>query len=427
MLADRLRRLDPVVVAAVVVGSVVRLVWVWVAARQPVGLIDQGFYLESAERLVDGDGYTRFGAPSAYYPPGFPLVLAAAMVAVRAVWDASGPVVAGLVNVAVTAVAIGATAVVARRLAGGRAARRAAWLGALLPSSVVAAASALTEPTYIAFMALGLVALVAPDGSLRTGGSDAGAARQTAALVGAGVAWGAAALVRPVLLLGLPVLLVASGWGRGWRARAGGVLMAAVVAVVLAPWVVRNAVVMDRVAISTNTGDNLCIGHHDGATGHFRVAEACQPDEALPDIEPETLRRAEVARDAELTERAVAWAVRHPLDEVRLVPLRLWHTLVPDHEAVDAIESYGADPWLPAAVRRTLQVLVDVAQVAVLALGSWGTVRAMRRRPSATGWWAVAAAAAGPLVSVMVFFGDARFAAPVVWLALLGVAALGDT
>jgi hypothetical protein len=221
------------------------------------------------------------------------------------------------------------------------------------------------------------------------------------------------------------VLLLASGWGRGLRARAGAGLVIAVVAVVLAPWVVRNAVVMDRVALSTNTGDNLCIGHHDGATGHFRVAEACQPDEELPDIEPDTLRRAEVARDAELTERAIAWAARHPLDELRLVPLRVWHTLVPDHEAVDAVESYGADPWLPGAARRALQLLTDLAQVIVLVLGTWGIVQALRRHPRASGWWAVLAAAAGPLVSVVVFFGDARFAAPVIWLALLGVAALG--
>jgi len=418
-----LGRLDPVVVAAVVVGSVVRLVWVWVAARPPVGLIDQTAYLGAAEGLVDGNGYTRFGAPSAYYPPGYPLLLAGAMAVVRTVWQASGPTVAGLVNVVVAAVAIGATAVVARRLVDSTAARWVAWLAALLPGSVVAAASALTEPAYIALVAVGLVALVAPDGSLRTNAEWPGG-RALASIVVAGAAWGAAVLVRPVLLLGLPVLVVASGWGRGIRGRlAAGVLCAAVLAV-LAPWVVRNAVVMDRVALSTNTGDNLCIGHHDGAPGHFAVTDDCQPSVPMDATDPESFRRAEIARDAELTRRAVSWAVRHPVDELGLVPRRMWFTVAPDHEAVDAVESYGADPWLGPTSRNVLRLAEATTSTLVLVLGAWGLVRELRRRPRATGWWAVVAAIAGPLLSVVVFFGGSRFAVPVVWLALLGVGAL---
>jgi hypothetical protein len=418
-----LGRLDPVVVAAVVVGSVVRLVWVWVAARPPVGLIDQTAYLGAAEGLVDGAGYTRFGAPSAYYPPGYPLLLAGAMAIVRTVWEASGPTVAGLVNVVVTAVAIGATAVVARRLVDTTAARWVAWLAALLPGSVVAAASALTEPAYIALVAVGLVALVGPDGSLRTSAELVGG-RALAPVVMAGAAWGLAVLVRPVLLLGLPVLVVASGWGRGIRGRVAAGVLCAVVLAVLAPWVARNAVVMDRVALSTNTGDNLCIGHHDGAPGHFAVTDDCQPSAPTGGTDPESFRRAEIARDAELTRRAVSWALRHPVDELGLVPRRVWFTLAPDHEAVDAVESYGADPWLGPTSRTLLRLAEATTSTLVLVLGAWGMVRELRRRPRATGWWAVVAAIAGPLLSVVVFFGGARFAVPVVWLALLGVGAL---
>ncbi len=418
-----LGRLDPVVVAAVVLGSVVRLVWVWAAARPPVGLIDQSAYLGAAEGLVDGDGYTRFGAPSAYYPPGYSLLLAAAMATARLVWDVSGPVLAGLVNVVVTAVAIGATSVLARRLVDTTAARWVAWLAALLPASVVAAASALTEPTYIALVAVGLVALVAPDGSLRTSTELVGG-RALAPIMVAGVAWGAAVLVRPVLLLGLPVLVLASGWGRGLRGRLGVGVLCAVVLVVLAPWLVRNAMVMDRVALSTNTGDNLCIGHHDGAPGHFALSDECEPSAPTTSIDPESLRRAEIARDTELTRRAVSWAVRHPLDELGLVPRRIWFTIAPDHEAIDAVESYGADPWLTPASRTLLRITEAASSTRVLVLGSWGLARELRRRPRATGWWAVVAAIAGPLLSVVVFFGGSRFAVPVVWLALLGVGAL---
>src|SRR5207244_155981 len=80
---------------------------------------------------------------------------------------------------------------------------------------------------------------------------------------------GLASLTRPPALLFL-VALGIGAWvgGAGWRralAQAGIALLAA--AVVIVPWSIRNAVVMDApIAISTNLGDDLCIGHNPAAT-----------------------------------------------------------------------------------------------------------------------------------------------------------------
>ena len=55
------------------------------------------------------------------------------------------------------------------------------------------------------------------------------------------------------------------------------------------PWTIRNAIRLHGfVPISTNTGDNLCIGHGEGATGSFNPLESCAvPYKFLDGLESE--------------------------------------------------------------------------------------------------------------------------------------------
>ncbi|HMQ28169.1 MAG TPA: hypothetical protein PKA98_19425, partial [Acidimicrobiales bacterium] len=65
-------------VAAVAVGGLVRLVWVIVATRTPTGLRDPAEYLRIAVAFSEGETL-RFGGggdPSAFWPPGYPALLA---------------------------------------------------------------------------------------------------------------------------------------------------------------------------------------------------------------------------------------------------------------------------------------------------------------------------------------------------------------
>src|SRR5690606_29518134 len=93
-----------------------------------------------------------------------------------------------------------------------------------------------------------------------------------------GVLLGSALLVRPVTAAIFPVVVL--GWWLARRdlrsvARSSAVLMAGVLLCV-APWIVRNAIRMDGfVPMSTNTGDNLCIGYEPGAKGAFAFTPNC--------------------------------------------------------------------------------------------------------------------------------------------------------
>src|SRR5215213_9163050 len=59
------------------VAAALRIAWSIYAARQPVGLHDQGLYLLHASRIADGEGYGfPTGEPTAYYPVGYPGALA---------------------------------------------------------------------------------------------------------------------------------------------------------------------------------------------------------------------------------------------------------------------------------------------------------------------------------------------------------------
>ena len=58
------------------VAALVRVVWCWLAARDPVGLHDPGLYRLFASQFAAGNGYVLFdGSPTGYYPVGYPLTL----------------------------------------------------------------------------------------------------------------------------------------------------------------------------------------------------------------------------------------------------------------------------------------------------------------------------------------------------------------
>ena len=83
-------------VAIVAAGALLRLVWA-TQAEEPVALRDPSLYLVLADHVADGDGYTYGDGPdqgqTAYYPPGYPVALGAAIWLVRLVpgdWSAFG-------------------------------------------------------------------------------------------------------------------------------------------------------------------------------------------------------------------------------------------------------------------------------------------------------------------------------------------------
>ena len=430
----------PVLVGAF--AAVLRLIWVAVASREPLGVADPLIYLHSGSSIAAGDGYTSLlGNPTAYYPPGYPFFVGAVERVATAFGLADHRVLLiGLVQALLGGVACGALVVAGRQLARTGAAWRgdrdlgtaigvgAGLLLALWPNLVLHTAVILSETLFLACLCTLLAALFTWTAARSS--DPIGPTRLSAVLVVTCTAlcvW-----IRPQSTLVL-VPAVALAWlvaGRGLRdtLRVGGLLVVGVLAAVV-PWSIRNLVVMDAfVPLSTNTGDNLCIGFHDGAKGGFAFAEACGTGQRYVDGVD-----IEVERDAELRGRALDWIVEHPGSLPGLTWGKLRATFDGDHDGLRAWESYGQDPHLSDGLRTGLRWLSDVyywvvslaaiAGAALVVRDRWSGRRGVADRSTLVGLSTVAIAL-GCIAVPALSFGDQRFKIPITAaLALLAASA----
>ena len=287
---------------------------------------DTSWYDGSAQAIADGRGYIFFdGAPTAAWPVGYPAFLAA-------VYRVTGD---SVLSAKVTNAFLGALTVLGAYALGARVfGLRAGWTAALVlaffPNQVFFATLVMSEilSAFLLLLVLLAVLYLTLDGER---------ARWWGAAV-AGLLVGLAALVRGEFLLFflvplLPWRLVLGTWRRALGYE--GVALAAV-ALVLTPWTVRNAVRLDYpVVVSTGSAANLLAGHWSGAdgAGSFTPGNAIQEQyKLLPNPEREVVMyRAHIRK-------AVAWAVRHPWDEITLVPRKLYHLYRGDASAVQWIQ-----------------------------------------------------------------------------------------
>jgi len=414
---------DVVVVGGV--AAVVRLVWVLWAARAPTGLSDPIIYLEAGASIAEGRGYTSLlGEPTAYYPPGYPFFVGGVTRLASAVGlDDHVVAVLGVVQSVLGAGTAVAVLWLAWRLVLplGEACARIAGVSAgvvvaLWPNVVVHSGLVLSETLFLMVYAVLLAALVE-----WVRGVHDGRPAPIAALIVASAA--VATWVRPqsVLLL-VPALAVLGLAGRIDRRRLvlGVAWLAIGVVVAVAPWTIRNAVVLDAfVPMSTNTGDNLCIGFNDAADGTFDISDECATEGRYVDG-PEV----EVARDAELRDRATAWVLEHPGAVPRLAAQKLAATFVLDTDGLAAWESYGDDRHLGDTARSAARWIANLAWWAAAAGAVVGGVLVARDPRTRGGALVLFAAAATTIVTPALFFGDERFKMPIVPVVavLVGVA-----
>jgi len=420
--ADPARR--PVLISAAL-ALVVRVGWVLYAAREPVGLVDPTFYRAFGITIAAGDGYLGFFShqPSAYFPPGYPYAVGLATWFQHHLPLPSVPVTVGLVQALLGMAMTLAIASVALRWWGTRAAWVAGLVLALWPNLVIHSAVLLSETLYLALLCVTLwCATEVGHAAVATGRRT----RRTALWVGGtAVAFGASVLVRPQgALCGL--VLVVMWWSAGRRQLV--VRLAAVGAItvaVAAPWLIRNHDELGSAVMSTNVGDNLCIGNGPDATGRFRLGNDCATEHDYIDD-----TRSEVLHDEEATAVATGEVRRHPVRQVRLVPTRLWATVVDDHDGLRAAESFGNDPWMPGGLRTLLRWTSDIywylmAIAAGVSLLQWARRRWFQRerqrsRPHLICAVGLITALMAPLIS----FGEPRFKIPAIPFLVLLVAGL---
>ncbi|HEX6421408.1 MAG TPA: glycosyltransferase family 39 protein [Acidimicrobiales bacterium] len=388
----------------VVAGAVLRVLWA-LQARPPAELRDPVFYLILAEHVAQGDGY-RYGfepdqGVTAYYPPGYPLALAAVTWAVRLLpGTVSTFDVAVWLNVVLSVATTGLVFVLGRRLVGDRVGLVAAGAWALWPNLVFHSGVVLTETLFLLLLVALLIVVLADPEAARAPGNRR--------LVAVGVLFGLTLLVRPVSAVVAPAFLIL-WWGAGARAalRRLAVVGVATVAVLL-PWSIRSSLAMDApVALSLNLGDNLCLGHNPDATGGFGSLDPhCFDGGGLRRPEYETRRQ------SENVDRALTYIRTHPVETLRRTPTKLRITLRDDHDGLEVAEDFGAAPIVSPGTRDALELVADGAYLLVVAGAVAGAVVLLRRPDPARRGLFLVVAGLVQLVPPLATFGEPRFKMP---------------
>lgn len=380
-----------VTVAAVAFAA--RLAVALALPMQPVW--DGALYERAARGLVAGLGYScfMFGPaadphyPTAYYPVGYPVYLAA-FYAVLGV----GVVARALAGAAAGALMAAATHALAARVSSARGAWVAGLTVALWPGLLLSAGTPMTETLWGALLALCVAALAADPSPSR------------ARTLGLGALFAAAAYVRPQALILAPLLpLMPAGPPTRRVARALGVTLA--VALCVTPWALRNCASLDGCAlISTNGAGNFAIGAVPRADGRYLALTA---EDGCGGV------RGELTRERcwrAVSRRAIA---RDPLRWVRLAGPKVWHTW--GYEAFPAGYAATARPELFTPAREAkLRDALTLCWRALLALALVGLLPSRAaRRPDAAGAMCLATLAAITLTHA-VFFGGDRYHLPLV-------------
>ena len=360
-------------------------------------------YLDLALNLVEGRGYhwELYGPKFANRPPGYPLLLATTVA--TGLYPFGTIVLQSLVG----GFAAVLTGCFACRLSSARAGVIAALIVLAYPYSVVAD-TALIEHGLLTVAVL-LVAL-AWWSFVRTSG--------VAASLLLGAAIGAAMMVRITVTASIPILFIAvltvAPRGRWLRS---GVLVFAATALVVLPWVVRNARTVGAPTLSTDTWRALWVAHNDFTLEIYPAGSIDEAERrAFRALPPETRERIlslehdEIAQAAEFRRLTVDWMRSNPSRVLEGMFVKAWALLTP-------VLNPPSDPpeW------KGLAHLISWSSVALSGLaGLWVLRRRWRE------WLVIPALYAGFLASAMVAWGQSRFRAPLDVLLIAAAAVLVD-
>lgn len=364
-------------------------------------------YRRHAASIAAGQGYPSSelpsGGPTAYRPPAYPALLGALFAVTGESFTA-----ARLVQAMLGTVTVGLAGLVAFQLWGRRVALWALALGAVFPPMAALGATFLTEVLLTPLVLAAVVLLLHARTAVRPG----------RLLAAAGVVTGLAVLTRPnALLLVVPLALAA------WTVRRAAWAPALAIACALltiAPWTVRNALVMDAfVPLTTQDGYTLIGTYNEQARDH-----PTEPATWVPWYEVEgTAALAVRGRELGLGNRLRADALDYARDNpVYVLEVAYWNTRRLLH--LTGLDFVRFDAGATALPQR-LGIASAIAVWVLLPLAIAGAFTARAR--AAPGWlWLV------PLsfLATVVIVAYARFRAPIdpflVLLATLALAAASD-
>ena len=287
---------------------------------------DSAWYVARAFDLLAGRGYQESGYPTAYWPVGWPAILAGALYLL-------GSIQVSIVslNLIGSVLIMGAILWFGRTLAKSELVARVALLGyALYPNHIAYSGNAATETFYTGIAMLAFALLIA-------------GRKKTLPLIASGILFGIATLIKPQTLafpFGAVIAIGLTIPTYRWYSvlRAGVTVYIALLCVVL-PWSFRNQAVMGEfVLVSTNGGTALILGANDQITGdHFDYEQTAVFTQLGIPWEQRVERQVELNRKQ--TEFAKEWIRQHPGEYLAWMPRKIFQLWVKDTDGFWAFDS----------------------------------------------------------------------------------------
>jgi hypothetical protein len=385
--------------AVAFLGTALRAGFVAWAAGAPEG--DGLFYHFLSIPLLEGRGYLEpDGSPGIQWMPGWPATLAA-------IYKLFGPEprAAMYVNALLGGATSGSIVVLGRRLFGPGVGLLAGIVYACWPGNIYYAATLLTESLFNFVLVAFLTALAI--GATSEGG------KRTAWFTTGGFLFGLLGMVRSEpLALGAMLFAFLFAASRSRREFVGHAsLVAAALALVMLPWIVRNYVTFERLIVTSGSGGAIAwLGNHPGAAGTNEILamRGYVERHRLPTHAGTVLAMNRAGwRD---TRRFVR---EHPREWLELVGRKLRVTYRSDDAAVSHLRGWRDAPSPRAArpqLAMRLRALANAYWYGVLALSAVGLLSVRRFRPEAL--VLVFGLLATWLALHAVFLGGARFHVP---------------
>jgi len=343
-----------------VLALAVRVAWVLKVDREGFVLNDAAIYNAQGVSINQGLGFRPiYGGVSAQWPPGYGVVLAG----VYYVFGLN-PVAGELANAVFGAITVVLLMVLVNRLAGRRTACVAGLWLALMPGPIMWTDVLVTETLFTMLFVLLFVLLAFGPRAPR---AEAMSTRQLVLwLVAVGLVIGVGANVRGEAMTWGLLPIVYFWRAVPWRTLIQRVALIGLVAVLaLAPWMIRNAVRMGAlIPTGTNASHTLWAGHNPAATG----GQTYPPDDYF-DRFTQTAPERELEAAAALRADAIDYMLNHPVNELKLIPLKLIYLNRGDSHAFAWINAVpeGEPPPVSRVWVERISVVADFAYFSLLA------------------------------------------------------------
>lgn len=365
---------------------------------------DASWYFDMARGLVQTGEFSEEGVPTAYWPVGYPALLAA----IFSVFGAS-VTVAQMANLAMASASFVLLYFVAQAMfPGGMVGRLALLAFTLYPNNAAYVPLVLSETGYAFLLFLGSVLLFA-------------STRHRTALVAAGLVFGLATLVKTQTLLLAPLLAIAATagtWTLPGLARGVGraAIVSAVALAVVAPWTWRNYQVFDAVVlVSTNGGTSLLAGNNPSLVNQWR--RSFSEDDPLYKRANFSIRD-QVAADRRARQLAWQWISENPGTFLGLLPQKFFQLWAIDGEAEWGYQEGSPLYKTHAAAFRAARYANQAYYVAVMVLSMVGIIMVVRSRAGPHVWYGVVVAGYFTVLC-LVFSGQSRYHFPVMSFLLI--------